>query len=290
MFKQKISPRLIKIGFIFLALLFLTSAAALAIQDGVCPSGCGSICEDCGECSCPDCPDCQDCGGCDQTPCECGGCPSFCLGDLNEYEIDGRLVCRNPACWEETDCDCSGETPTPTSTLTPTPTPTTPPSNGGDGGDGGDNGGTGGPGEPFVCGATIPSAPTLLSAIKSGSSADLSWTAVEPATHYQISYGFSSGSYLYGVDNTGKVTAYSVGGLDLGSDYCFIVRAVNDCAPSDPSNEICTGQVLGRGQVLGATTLADTGSLAENLFYLLFIMGSVCTGVGLRLLPVKRSA
>ena len=115
---------------------------------------------------------------------------------------------------------------------------------------------------------------------------ELVWTAVDLATHYSIVYGPSSGNYIYGVDNTGNTTSFTVGGLDPASDYCFAVRAVHDCAPSELSNEICTGEVL--GQVLGATTLGDTGSLIDELFQILFIIGSVCLSLGLRAyLPTK---
>jgi len=134
----------------------------------------------------------------------------------------------------------------------------------------------------------VPAAPVLLSASKSGSEAILAWTAVDPVTHYNLSYGLSSGNYQYGVSNTGNVTNYNVGGLDPAADYCFIVRAVNDCAPSNPSNEICTGRATG-GQVLGASTLADTGSLTDEIMQILFIIGSVCFGLGLKLfLPFKK--
>lgn len=215
-------------------------------------SGCGQSlnCDFSFDCPCP-------------IECPCPGCPPFCPSPT------------------PTPTPTIEATPTPTPTLVePTPTPTLPPSK---------DGGDGGPGEPWVCGASVPDAPTLLSATKRGSESDLSWTAVDLATHYAISYGLSSGNYIYGVDNTGNVTSFTVGGLDPAADYCFAVRAVNDCAPSGLSNEICTGEVL--GQVLGVTTLADTGDFAENLFYVLFIMGSVCAGVGLKLfLPVKKLA
>lgn len=213
--------------------------------------------------------------GVDASPGPCSddrSCPVVC-------PFPSRPPCPTPT---ETPTPTPTPTVTPTPTETPTPTPTSPPP---PPSDGGDDGGTGGPGEPWSCGAVKPPAPTLLSVTPS-TSVDLAWTAVDPVTHYQISYGFSSGDYIYGVDNTGNVTSYNVGGLDPGADYCFAVRAINDCMPSDLSNEICTG--VGRGQVLGATTLADTGSFAENLFYLLYIMGSVCAGLGLRLLPVKK--
>jgi hypothetical protein len=241
------------------------------------PSPTPTLCE-------PDCHDCPfDLGGCNQPPIECCGSP-FCLNGLTVY----GGVCRNPDCPEEEGCQCPEEIPTPTPTETmpsPTPTPTTPPSEGGPSGPSGNAGG------PWSCGATIPGAPTLLSATKSGGNTALVWTAVNPVTHYSLAYGLTSGDYPYGLSNTGNVTSYTVGGLDPAADYCFVVRAVNDCAPSDPSNEICTGRVLGAGQVLGATTLAATGSFSENLLYLLFIMGSVCSGLGLRLLlPAKKLA
>lgn len=45
-----------------------------------------------------------------------------------------------------------------------------------------------------------------------------------------------------------------------------------------------TEEVLGvaEGEVLGVTTLADTGSLMDDLFQILFIIGSVCLSLGLR--------
>lgn len=183
--------------------------------------------------------------------------------------------------------------PTPTPTLTPTPTvipeptPTHQPEIGGP-----VNGGQPGPAGPSVCTASVPSAPILTNVISSGvGQVNLLWTAVTPVTHYSISYGLSPQNYIYGVDNTGNVTSFTVGSLDPGVRYCFAVRAVNDCAPSGPSNEICTGKVLGTGQVLGVSTLGATGSFAKDFFQILFIMGSVCLGLGLKLfLPAKKLA
>lgn len=168
--------------------------------------------------------------------------------------------------------------PTPTPTLElgepssmPTPTSEPPPVGGGEPG----------PAGPPVCGATVPDAPVLLSADRSGpNEADLSWTEVGMATYYSLVYGLSSSNYSYGVSNTGRVTFFTVGGLDPTADYCFAVRAVNDCAPSDLSNEICTG--ASRGQVLGVSTLADTGGMDDEIFQLLFIIGSLCFGFGVK--------
>ena len=100
----------------------------------------------------------------------------------------------------------------------------------------------------------MPSVPTLLRVFAASPEQKLEWTSVEPTTHYSVHYGRSSGNYEYGVPNVGKTTSFIVGGLASGVDYCFAVRAVNDCAPSELSNEICMGQVLGvRTKVLGAT-------------------------------------
>lgn len=176
------------------------------------------------------------------------------------------------------------EVPTPT----PTPTPISPPS-GGNGGVGGPPAGEAGPPGPSVCGAQTPPAPNLKSLTSVGlREVELIWDPVEPTTHYNLSYGPTFGNYLYGVDNTGKVNSFRVGGLGAGT-YCFAVRAVNDCAPSSLSNERCTGAVLGVSKVLGVSTLGATGSLIDELFQILFIMGSVCLSLGLRnLYPAKR--
>lgn len=164
-------------------------------------------------------------------------------------------------------------TPTPTPEVSPSPTPevsptpTLPP-----------GGGVGGPpqggaGGPFVCGASTPGVPTLLSATKTGSKANLSWTSVSGITNYALSYGLSSGNYIYGVSNTGNTTSFTVSDLDPGKDYCFAIRAVNDCMPGGLSNEICTGKVLGVGQVLGlSTTSSGTNSFVDTLL----MLGSLC--------------
>jgi len=190
----------------------------------------------------------------------------------------------------------SPQAPTPTPeeeipTLTPTlpgqPSPTFTPSVGGGEVGGPPAGGEGGgpPGPPH-CGSQTPSVPHLKSVntIKTGE-VELFWDPVEPVTHYNISYGPSAGNYLYGVANTGKVTSFRVGALGEGN-YCFVVRAVNDCAPSNPSNELCTGGV--GGQVLGVKVLGMTGRVNCFVWQTLFIMGVICGCLGVRICLVKQ--
>ncbi|MBL7159338.1 fibronectin type III domain-containing protein [Candidatus Microgenomates bacterium] len=191
---------------------------------------------------------------------------------------------------------CHRPTPTPTSTTvftptptfpseeptsTPTPSPTAtlgsgPTATPGPAADGPVGGG---------CDAGVPIAPKLISAIKVGSEASLLWNPVLPVTHYAIAYGTVSGSYQYGVSNTGNVTAYKVGELNSASDYCFVVAAVNDCASSPYSNEVCTGVAIGEGKVLG---LAVTSG--EEWIELAFsLIGLACILNGLRLVrPLRR--
>jgi hypothetical protein len=111
---------------------------------------------------------------------------------------------------------------------------------------------------PPACAASVPSAPINLTATTVSSSViGLSWTAPsETVTHYNVSYGLSSGSYLYGNSNIGNVTNYVVSELSSGTTYYFIVYAVNNCATSNASNEASatTAGVLGVFAAGGPTT------------------------------------
>lgn len=177
--------------------------------------------------------------------------------------------------------------PTPTSEV-PTPTPTNTPSSG-DSGGGSD--GRGGPPGPPVCGDSAPPSPYLKELrMLGGGKVELLWDPVDPTTHYNISYGPSSGNYTYGVDNTGKVTSFIIGGLG-GGNYCFTVRGVNNCMPGGPSNEKCTsGAVLGTSneKILGASVLGATGGFADQFSYLIFTVGCLFSGIGIRLTFAKR--
>jgi hypothetical protein len=120
----------------------------------------------------------------------------------------------------------------------------------------GSNGGSGGGGTSAAsapnCDSAKPNAPTLVSVVRNGSSATLTWTPVSNATHYTLAYGLKPNDYIYGVPNTGNVTTYTVNALDPNQTYYFAVKAVNSCMPSDFS----PSQNFG-GQVLG---LATTGT------------------------------
>src|SRR3989304_9651624 len=79
------------------------------------------------------------------------------------------------------------------------------------------SGSTGAP----VCNSDRPNAPVVTSIVKSGTTATISWTKVDIATHYTIAYGPAVGNYPYGVPNTGNVTSYTIGSLDPNTQYSF---------------------------------------------------------------------
>lgn len=189
---------------------------------------------------------------------------------------------QKPECHHHPHCNPS---PTPTPEVTPSPTPdpevTPTPTPGPQTSPAPQpcNGCGGWPSAP-TCGATVPPAPVLLSTVRRGSTALLTWTAVVPVTHYTISYGLTPDNFIYGVPNTGNVTSFTVGALDPNTKYYFSVRAVNDCAPSDPSGGI------GGGQVLGASTLAATGN--SSLLYLTLSAGTLFSTLSILFLRFSR--
>jgi hypothetical protein len=122
-----------------------------------------------------------------------------------------------------------------------------------------------------TCGATVPlQAPSLSASSTSENTVLLTWTPVDPVTHYMIQYGYSSGSYSFGASNVGNTISYSVGSLAGDTTYYFQVAGVNDCAPGPWSNEASatpTGAILGFGpapgfeQILGTAT--ESGEIKE---------------------------
>lgn len=107
-----------------------------------------------------------------------------------------------------------------------------------------------------VCTAPAPNAPVLLSATPGTNSVTLNWSEPSsPLTYYLIAYGISPGNYLYGNPNVGGpgTTSYTVNLLSANQQYCFVVRAGNDCMPGSFSNEIC---VYPFGSILSLNTPA----------------------------------
>jgi hypothetical protein len=100
-----------------------------------------------------------------------------------------------------------------------------------------------------LCSDTPPgSAPKLISATAiSTAKILLKWTAAsDPVSYYLLSYGVTSGQYIYGNPNVGghDTTSYVVGGLAPNKKYYFVVRAGNGCSPGSFSNELSAATVL----------------------------------------------
>ena len=124
-----------------------------------------------------------------------------------------------------------------------------------------------GPGPAPVCTAAKPASPVLTSVVRQGSTATLTWTKIDSATHYAIWYGTAPGQFDFGVPNTGNVTSFTVGSLDPNQQYYWEVRAVNDCMPSDPAGGIGGGAVLGAFPPTGnLTTIIIIASLGLIFF------------------------
>lgn len=167
----------------------------------------------------------------------------------------------------------SGPTVTPTQQPQPTATPgeggITPTPTQGGGGIGGPgeegqglaagisgNGQGGGGGSAASCTLPeAPKAPNLISAENiSSNEVKLTWTKVDRATYYLVSYGNFPGHYIYGNPNVGNADSYTVGSLNPGETYYFVVSAVvgGDCPVAGPysnelSNKESTAGVLGAG-------------------------------------------
>lgn len=99
------------------------------------------------------------------------------------------------------------------------------------------------PSAPGTCTDAAPgSTVQLTSAVSAGAhSITLTWTdASNPVSYYLLSYGLSSGTYMYGDPNIGGqgTTSFTVGGLASGTKYYFVIRAGNGCTPGAFSNEV----------------------------------------------------
>ncbi len=193
------------------------------------------------------------------------GCPADYTHVGNSCQKTVPADTQTVACNDAPIVDCE-----PNATPSPTPEATPGPSN-----EGGNSSSQAG---PSVCNATKPGTPTILSAVRTGNSEILTWSAVANATYYSIVYGSAPG-YQYGVANTGNVTSYTINGLTPGVGYHFAVNAVNDCMPGDPGTPAGTGT---GGQVLGASTMAGTGSFAEVFYQAIMGIGATLSAFGLK--------
>lgn len=125
-----------------------------------------------------------------------------------------------------------------------------------DGGIGGVTASNNGNPQPTQCSAQMPGSTPILSILSTtDSSITLTWTPVNPVTHYMIRFGTASGDYAFGADNVGDVTQFTVESLSSNRDYYFQVAGVNDCMPGSWSNE-ARGTTASR--VLGLVTINQT--------------------------------
>ena len=88
----------------------------------------------------------------------------------------------------------------------------------------------------FADPATVPAAPTGLTAAPGDASASLSWTASSGATSYTLLQSMSSGGTYSAVASGLAGTTYTVTGLTNGTTYYYEVEAVNSAGTSSPSS------------------------------------------------------
>lgn len=130
-----------------------------------------------------------------------------------------------------------------------------------------------------VCRSDKPSTPSLNIASQTGNSVTLSWTSSEHATDYSVYYGPQANKSIYSVPSTNKVTSYTISDLENKQEYCFVVRAKNNCAQGENSNEVCTTT----NTILGASSLPFTGKTDTTPYVVgIGISGLLLTSYGLR--------
>lgn len=106
-----------------------------------------------------------------------------------------------------------------------------------------DNSASSGDSSDGTCTAPAPGkAPWLYAAVaKSSSSIEIYFTdSGDPYDHYALEYGTSAGNYQWGATDIGGngTRTYTVTSLNPNTTYYFRVRAGNDCATGEWSNEL----------------------------------------------------
>jgi len=96
-----------------------------------------------------------------------------------------------------------------------------------------------------ICDKKKPTAmPRLISAISGDESVTLVWEKYldENFDHFVIAYGTNPGKYDFGVPYVSdkNSTVYLISELNNDQKYYFVIKAVNDCAPGEFSNELST--------------------------------------------------
>ncbi|MGO8673484.1 MAG: malectin domain-containing carbohydrate-binding protein [Capsulimonadaceae bacterium] len=100
------------------------------------------------------------------------------------------------------------------------------------------------------------SAPTLTSAVGTGEAIELTWTAVNGATSYNLYQGTASGGESTTPVTNSTTTSYDDTGLELSETYYFKVAAVNASGTSALSNELS----MAAGQPVAPTLQTATGT------------------------------
>jgi hypothetical protein len=135
-------------------------------------------------------------------------------------------------------------------------------STGGSGGGGASSGGSGGAatdGGSESSTVTPPAAPTNLAAAPGDKQVVLSWTASPDAVSYSISRGTTSGSYTTIATNV-LLTDYLDDAVINGTQYFYVVIAVNGAGSSAASNEVSATPLYQRVDSTVFRTYASTNS------------------------------
>lgn len=89
----------------------------------------------------------------------------------------------------------------------------------------------------YLVNPNVPSQPTDLSAIAGDAKVDLSWTAVDSATSYNVQRATTAGGPYETITSNITEATYNDTGLTNGTTYYYVVTAVNTLGESSPSNE-----------------------------------------------------